>query len=148
VVPERQASLLRGIPLFAMLPLAALERVATGMREVRFAPGERLMTQGDEGDTFVVIERGDVEVAMDGHPHHQEGPGTGIGEIALLRSIPRTATVTALDDVEAWSIDCETFLEAVTGHEGSAAAARAVVESRLHAGAGTGPAGDDADGGG
>ena len=142
VVPERQSSLLRRIPLFAMLPLTALERVAAGMREVRFAPGERLMTQGDAGDTFVVIERGDVEVAMDGRPHHREGPGTGIGEIALLRSIPRTATVTALDDVDAWSIDCETFLEAVTGHEGSAAAARAVVESRLHAGAGTGPADD------
>ena len=136
VVPERQSSLLRRIPLFAMLPLAALERVASGMHEVRFAPGERLMTQGDAGETFVVIERGDVEVAMDGRPHHREGPGTGIGEIALLRSIPRTATVTALDDVDAWSIDCETFLEAVTGHEGSAAAAREVVESRLHAGAG------------
>ncbi len=142
VIPERQASLLRGIPLFAMLPLAALERVATGMRQVRFGPGERLMTQGDAGDTFVVIENGDVEVAMDGRPHHREGPGTGIGEIALLRSIPRTATVTALDDVDAWSIDCETFLEAVTGHEGSAAAARAVVESRLHAGTGGGAAGD------
>jgi predicted MFS family arabinose efflux permease len=137
VVPERQASLLRGLPLFAALPLAALERVATGMREVRFDPGERLMTQGEEGDTFVVIEHGDVEVAMDGRPHHREGPGTGIGEIALLRAIPRTATVTAIDDVDAWSIDCETFLEAVTGHEGSAAAARAVIESRLHAGAGT-----------
>ena len=138
VVPERQASLLRGIPLFAMLPLAALERVATGMREVRFVAGERLMTQGDDGDTFVVIERGDVEVAMDGRPHHLEGPGAGIGEIALLRAIPRTATVTAVDDVDAWSIDCETFLEAVTGHEGSAAAADAVVESRLRPGPRTG----------
>jgi hypothetical protein len=137
VVPERQAALLRGIPLFAMLPLAALERVATGMREVRFAAGERLMSQGEEGDTFVVIEHGDVEVAMDGQPHHREGAGAGIGEIALLRAIPRTATVTAVDDVDAWSIDCETFLGAVTGHEGSAAAAHAVVESRLHAGQGT-----------
>jgi hypothetical protein len=137
VIPERQAALLRGIPLFAMLPLAALERVATGMREVRFAAGERLMSQGEEGDTFVVIEHGDVEVAMDGQPHHREGAGAGIGEIALLRAIPRTATVTAVDDVDAWSIDCETFLGAVTGHEGSAAAAHAVVESRLHAGQGT-----------
>ena len=137
VMPERQASLLRGLPLFAALPLAALERVATGMREVRFAAGDRLMTQGDAGDTFVVIEQGDVEVAMDGTPHHREGPGAGIGEIALLRAIPRTATVTAVDDVDAWTIDCETFLEAVTGHEGSAAAAPRVVESRLQAGAGT-----------
>jgi hypothetical protein len=132
VVPERQSTLLRGIPLFASLPLAALERVATGMREIRFAAGERLMTQGDDGDTFIVIERGDVEVAMDGLAHHREGPGTGIGEIALLRAIPRTATVTAIDEVDAWAVDCETFLDAVTGHEGSAAAAHAVVESRLH----------------
>jgi predicted MFS family arabinose efflux permease len=137
VVPERQASLLRRIPLFAMLPLAALERVATAMREVRFAPGERLMTQGEEGDTFIVIEDGTVEVAMDGLPHHVEGPGTGIGEIALLRAIPRTATVTALRPVDAWAIDCETFVDAVSGHEGSRAAAEAVVESRLGAGTGS-----------
>jgi hypothetical protein len=137
VIPERQARLLRGIPLFAMLPLAALERVATGMREVRFAPGERLMTQGDPGDTFVVIEDGAVDVVMDGQTHHREGPGAGIGEIALLRAIPRTATVTAVGDVEAWAIDCETFIDAVTGHEGSAAAAEVVVESHLHAGAGS-----------
>ena len=137
VIPERQAALLRGLPLFAMLPLAALERVATGMREVRFAPGERLMTQGDPGDTFVVIEDGAVDVVMDGRTHHREGPGAGIGEIALLRSIPRTATVTAVGPVDAWSIDCETFIDAVTGHEGSAAAAEVVVESHLHAGAGS-----------
>jgi MFS family permease len=137
VIPERQAALLRGIPLFAALPLAALERVATGMREVRFEPGERLMTQGDAGDTFVVIEDGTVDVAMDGRIDHREGPGAGIGEIALLRSIPRTATVTAVGPVEAWAIDCETFLEAMTGHEGSAAAAEVVVESHLHAGAGS-----------
>jgi MFS family permease len=137
VVPERQASLLRRIPLFAMLPLAALERVATAMREVRFVPGERLMTQGEEGDTFIVIEDGAVEVSMDGRPHHVEGPGSGIGEIALLRAIPRTATVTALRPVDAWAIDCETFVDAVSGHEGARAAAQAVVESRLGADADT-----------
>ena len=75
VIPERQAALLRGIPLFAMLPLAALERVATGMREVRFAPGERLMTQGDRGDTFVVIEEGAVDVVMDGRTPSPRGSG-------------------------------------------------------------------------
>jgi CRP-like cAMP-binding protein len=58
------------------------------MREVRYEPGEPLMTQGDEGDTFVVIRQGEVDVAMDGRSHHREGPGSGIGEIALLRAIP------------------------------------------------------------
>jgi CRP-like cAMP-binding protein len=131
VVPERQARLLRGIPLFAPLPLAALERLAGGMHEVRFEPGERLMTQGEEGDTYVVLEHGRVEVAIDGRPSHEQGPGDGIGEIALLRSVPRTATVTALEPVDAFSIDCDTFVDAVTGHEGSTAAAREMVRARL-----------------
>ena len=131
VVPDRQARLLRGIPLFAPLPLAALERVAGGMREVRFDTGDRLMTQGDAGDTYVVLEHGTVQVTIDGRPSHLQGPGDGIGEIALLREVPRTATVTAIDPVDAFEIDCETFVDAVTGHEGSRAAARAVVRSRL-----------------
>jgi cyclic nucleotide-binding protein len=137
IVPERQASLLRRQPLFGMLPLAALERVAGGMREVRYAPGERLMTQGEEGDTYVLIESGEVEVAMDGSPHHVEGPGSGIGEIALLRAIPRTATVTAVGPVDGWAIDCETFIDAVSGHEGTAAVADEVVEAHLRAGTGS-----------
>ena len=131
VIPDRQARLLRGIPLFAPLPLAALERVAGGMREVHFETGDRLMTQGDAGDAYVVLEHGTVQVIIDGQPTHRQGPGDGIGEIALLHEVPRTATVTALEAVDAFEIDCETFVAAVTGHEGSRAAAREVVQSRL-----------------
>ena len=134
VVPERQARLLRGIPLFAPLPLAALERVASGMEEVRFEPGEPLMTQGEEGDTYLVLETGRVLVTIDGRPSHEQGPGDGIGEIALLHAVPRTATVTALEPVDAFSIDCTTFVDAVTGHEASRSAAREVVDRRLGAG--------------
>jgi CRP-like cAMP-binding protein len=56
-----------------------------------------------------------------------------VGEIALLRAMPRTATVTALDTVEGFQVDCDTFVDAVTGHEGSHRAARDVVEARLGA---------------
>jgi len=134
VVPERQAALLRGIPLFASLPLAAVERVAAGMRPAAFAEGDRLTTQGEPGDGYLVIESGAVEVSIDDRPRHREGPGQGIGEIALLRSVPRTATVTAVEPVTAWVIDSETFIAAVSGHEGSSAAARAVVAARLDRG--------------
>lgn len=137
VIPERQARLLRGIPLFAPLPLAALERVAGGMREVAYGAGEPLMVQGEPGDTYVMLESGRVLVTIDGQPGHEQGPGDGVGEIALLRAIPRTATVTALEPVAAWSVDCDTFVEAVTGHEGSQRAATEVVERRL-GGAGRG----------
>ena len=135
VVPEHRAALLRAIPLFRPLPLAALERLASGMRPATFAVGERLMTEGEPGDTYLVIERGEVQVSVAGRAIHDQGPGDGVGEIALLRAVPRTATVTALEPVTAWEIACGTFLDAVTGHEGSAAAASVVVEDRLGRGA-------------
>jgi CRP-like cAMP-binding protein len=104
------------------------------MHEVRFAPGEALMTQGDQGDTYVLIETGRVQVTIDGRPHHEEGPGAGVGEIALLRAVPRTATVTALEAVTGFEIGCTTFVDAVRGHEGSLQAAGRVVDARLAAG--------------
>jgi MFS family permease len=133
VLPDRQARLLRGIPLFAPLPLAALERIADGMQEVHYAPGEALMTQGEEGDTYVMVESGRVMVTIDGRVDHEQGPGDGVGEIALLRSVPRTATVTAVEPVQGFQIDCHTFVEAVTGHEDSRRAASDVVAARLGA---------------
>ena len=136
VVPERQAALLRGIPLFCPLPLTGLERVASGMVPVRFAPGERLMTEGEPGDRYLVLAAGSVAVTSGGRDMGTQGPGEGLGEIALLREVPRTATVTALEPVEAWAIGRDTFLAAITGHEQSAAAAEAVVETRLAAGPG------------
>ncbi|HEY3335532.1 MAG TPA: cyclic nucleotide-binding domain-containing protein [Candidatus Limnocylindrales bacterium] len=131
VLPERHARLLRAIPLFAPLPLAALERLAEGMHEVRFAPGQALMTQGEDGDTYVMVESGRVLVTIDGRPDHEQGAGDGVGEIALLRSMPRTATVTAIEPVEGFEVGCDTFLGAVTGHEASSRAAGAVVRARL-----------------
>jgi hypothetical protein len=135
VIPEKQAAILRGIPLFRPLPLAALERVASGMRPVSFAPGERLMTEGEPGDCYLVIERGTVEVSAGGRVLQRQGPGDGIGEIALIRAVPRTATVDVCDPLDGWVVDCSTFLGAVTGHEGSAAAADQVVRERLSRGA-------------
>jgi MFS family permease len=131
VLPEREARLLRGIPLFAPLPLAALERIADGMHEVHYEPGDAIMTQGEEGDTYVMLESGRAMVTIDGRPDHEQGPGDGVGEIALLRSVPRTATVTALEPIDGFEVDCHTFIEAVTGHEDSRRAAADVVNARL-----------------
>ena len=73
------------------------------------------MTQGDLGDAFEVIATGEIEVLVDGRPIHRLGPGAGVGEIALLRRGPRTATVVAISDVTGFRVDAATFLAAVAG---------------------------------
>ena len=72
----------------------------------------------------------EVDVSVDGSSVASCGPGEGIGEIALLRGVPRTATVVAQTPVEAYAIDAPTFLSAVSG-PAAAAAAEALASRRL-----------------
>jgi CRP-like cAMP-binding protein len=87
--------------------------------------------QGDHGDRFYVVESGRVCVSVDGSSGRELGPGDSFGEIALLRDVPRTATVEAETEVVLQTLEREDFLEAVTGHPPSARAADAVVGARL-----------------
>ena len=73
------------------------------------------MRQGDPSDRFYVLVRGRVEVTQGGQHLRDEGPGEFFGEIGLLRDVPRTATVTALEEVETVSLTREDFLGAVLG---------------------------------
>jgi CRP-like cAMP-binding protein len=77
-----------------------------------------------------VIVKGEVEVQSNGQPGVLHA-GDSFGEIALLRDVPRTATVTALSDADLLAIERDIFLAAVTGYPESAAAAHAVVAERL-----------------
>jgi CRP-like cAMP-binding protein len=61
------------------------------------------------------------------------GRGEAFGEIALLRDVPRTATVRAASDAKLLTLGRDEFLAAVTGHPGSAAEADVVVATRLAA---------------
>jgi CRP-like cAMP-binding protein len=82
------------------------------------------MRQGEPGETFIVIATGEVEAHVDGRAIHRLGPGAGVGEIALLRQTPRTATVVAVTDVTGYSVDASTFLAAVAGPAAAAATER------------------------
>jgi len=124
VVDERLIELLRQVPAFAELPMTAVERVAAGLEPLTAGEGSVLMTQGEPGDRFIVIASGEVEVTVDGRPIHRLARGAGVGEIALLRRSPRTATVTAVTDVTGYSVDAPTFLAAVAGPSAAAVTER------------------------
>jgi MFS family permease len=118
--------LLQAIPIFAPLAPTKLERIASQLGETALEAGTLVLRRGDPGDRFYVVEDGEVEI--EGRVH---GPGSFFGEIALLRDVPRTASVTAKTDVRLLTLDRDEFLAAVTGHEPAAAAADAVVTARL-----------------
>lgn len=127
----REVDLLRATAIFAPLDGATLDRLASQLEPVRLAPGKTLFEQGDQGDRFYIIATGEVEVLVDGRPVALERPGEGLGEIALLRDVPRTATVRAKSESELYALRREPFLAALTAHPASDAAARGLAASRL-----------------
>ncbi len=130
-VPEREYDLLRGVGMFAPLPVAKLEELARRLTPARFARGAVVVREGDPGDRFYVIAAGEVEVTEGGRFRRTEVVGDCFGEIALLRDVPRTATVVALTDVELLALERDEFLAAITGDRRALAAGHDLVEARL-----------------
>jgi len=130
-VPEREYDLLRGVGMFAPLPVAKLEELARRLTPARFASGAIVVREGDPGDRFYVIAAGEVEVTEHGRFRRPEVVGDCFGEIALLRDVPRTATVVARTDVELLALEREEFLAAITGDRRALAAGQNLVEARL-----------------
>jgi MFS family permease len=133
VAPVRAVALLRGLPLFAPLPALALERVAFHLEPLRFEAGARVITQGEIGDRYYILASGGADVVIDGELVNGLRPGEGFGEIALLRDVPRTATVTTTEPSELFALDRATFLDAVSSNRRSYAAADEAAERRLGA---------------
>ena len=119
VARDEDLDLLRQVTVFDALPLPALEQLAAGLQPRHVPAGEVVYHQGDEGDGCFVIEQGSAEVLGDGHPIATVGPGDLVGEIALLRQVPRTATVRAVTEMDLRLLDADRFVCVVTGWETS-----------------------------
>lgn len=132
-VPEREMELLRRIPFMQALSPMVLERLASRLIPVAASYGDVLVRQGDPGDRFYAIEEGKVRVSVQGRHIAQFGPSTYFGEIALLRNVVRTASVTALGPVKLQALERDEFLAAVTGSKPSAEAVEAEIVRRLEA---------------
>lgn len=125
--------LLRGVPMLSVLPEHVLELLARRSELVSVNAGDTVFREGDHGDRFYVIERGEVDVSKAGASVGRLGQGDSFGEIALLRDVPRTGTITALGALTLRSIDRRHFLPAVTGHAGATEQAELVVGRYLTA---------------
>jgi MFS family permease len=134
LVPEGRLDLLRRVPLFAPLNLSTVERLASSMIPIEMVANEVLMREGEAGDRYLVIETGSVDVSEAGRHLRTCGPGEGIGEIALLRDVPRTATVVATEPTRVLALDALSFRAAMAG-PAAWAAAEATIADRLAASA-------------
>jgi MFS family permease len=133
-VPVVEIALLRSLPLFAELPAPAIEGLAAALRPVRLEAGAVLIRQGDPGDAYFAIAAGELDAEQDGHFLGRYGRGDGVGEIALLRAVPRTATVTAHTAATVYQLDRDLFLTAVLGHAPTRRQAEGIAAARLAAG--------------
>jgi MFS family permease len=132
-VPGPEVELLRRLAMFAPLPLAVIELLATDLEPREFPAGTAAVREGEAGDLFYLIVTGSAVVSIKGKPGPSLGPGDCFGEIALLRDIPRMATVVATRPLRTLALEREAFLVAVTSNCRSSAAADALVDERLTA---------------
>lgn len=111
---SRLAEAVRNILLFRGLDKEQMQDVLDAMFERKVEDGETVITQGDDGDNFYVIEHG-IFHALVGDPgtepkhiHTYEHSGS-FGELALLYNMPRAATIKAVTDGALWAMDRQTF---------------------------------------
>jgi MFS family permease len=129
--PTTELALLAQVPLFEPLSLVAKEHLAGKLTHVHVNPGDVVVRKGETGDRFYIVGDGELEIT-DGVSGTARG-GDFFGEIALLRDVPRTATVRATSPSELYALDREDFLAAFT-HSAVRAAGDEVVDKRLRAG--------------
>jgi cAMP-dependent protein kinase regulator len=98
------------VPILSTLKLHEKLTVADAMQEKKYKTGEVIVAEGAEGDCFFIIEEGEVQATQQGKDDAKKlGRTEYFGELALLNSQSRVATVTALQDTICLSIDRETF---------------------------------------
>jgi hypothetical protein len=130
-IPLVEISLLRSIDIFARLPGPSLEGLARSLQPLRLATGDTLIRAGETGDAYFAVADGRFEVSQAGAVLGEVGRGSGVGEIALLHDVPRTATVTALTAGLVYALPRDLFLDAVMGHASTRQLAHSRVELTL-----------------
>jgi hypothetical protein len=100
---------LRGVPMLANLARPLLDDLAPSFEVVTYAAGALVVREGDPGDRLYIVHAGTVEISVKGRLVRRLGPGSYFGEVALLRPVPRTASVRASTPVSLYALDRAAF---------------------------------------
>ena len=130
-VSTTRIALLRKVGMLRLLPVPAVEALASSLTTVHVPADTDVFRKGDVGDAFYVIEAGHVTLHDDGRTIRELGPGDSLGEVALMRSIPRTLTVHTTEDVDLAVVSGSRFVSAVTSFSATASSAEQVVGQHL-----------------
>jgi len=131
LVSRDRLELILGVPMFAPLPPESVERLALLLQPVIVERGASFIRQGDVGDRFFILESGGAHAFADGVIVATYERGGSFGEIALLRDVPRTATVTATIPSRAMALDRAHFLAVLTEEPAGLRAAEQVADTRI-----------------
>src|ERR1051325_7084991 len=112
---------LRKVPIFSGLSREDIAKVLGKLEERVFPPGTTIFSQGDEGDSFYIIQSGAVQVVLESAGGRKEniavfGPQDCFGEMALLSGEPRSATIIAVKETTTWRLSREAWAELIEKH--------------------------------
>jgi CRP-like cAMP-binding protein len=129
---EDDIAYLERIPLLRRLGSGALRIVAIGVESYDLQPGQILFAAGDSADGAYIIQRGSVSLKPErsGEPEVIAGPGTLLGESALLAETRRPATATARESATVMRISRAMFLRMLEGYPDAAHRLREMIASR------------------
>jgi small-conductance mechanosensitive channel/CRP-like cAMP-binding protein len=134
---KRLGRTLRSIDLFQPLSNAEVQRAADAFRHLHYAAGERIIQEGDEGDSFFVIDRGEAQVVKTiggvDRAMARLAEGQFFGEMALLTGERRAATVVAQSDVDLFSLDRNGFHDILVANPAIAEEISAILSERREA---------------
>ena len=104
---------LRALPMFADTGSRQLDLLAVKLQVQSFAPGDVIVKQGDQGDAFYIVREGSLDVLVRKERSRRRvrtlAAGDFFGEIALLRDVPRTATVQGVEAGSVWRLERQDF---------------------------------------